>query len=146
MRCFRTALTLGDRSSDALLAFRLDSAAQLFSNRSHGGRMLDAMGKGSSEGYNFSLGQVRDLSANVVRTAPDTWRVSLGPFEKTYPDRDAAMAYVEFEIRQTMEQVIADWLRYCNERAKQRVSLVNAAEVIVHVAERHGKRVIFELL
>jgi hypothetical protein len=79
-------------------------------------------GRGSSEGYNFSLGLVRDLTANVVRTGPDTWRVSLGPFEKTYPDRDAAMAYVEFEIRQMMEQVIADWLRYCAERNKRRIT------------------------
>ena len=78
-------------------------------------------GGGSSEGYNFSLGLVRDLSANVVRTGPDTWRVTFGPFEKTYPDRDAAMAYVEFEIRMMMEQVIADWLRYCDARAKKRV-------------------------
>lgn len=75
-------------------------------------------GRGSCEGYNFHLGSVRDLTGNVTRAGPDAWRVSLGPFEKTFPDREAAMAYVEFEIRATMEQVIADWLRYCAGRGR----------------------------
>jgi hypothetical protein len=78
-------------------------------------------GRGSSEGYNFRLGQVRDLAANVARAGPDTWRASVGAIEKTFPDRESAMAHAEFEIRMAMEQVIADWLRYCDGREKRRI-------------------------
>jgi hypothetical protein len=80
-------------------------------------------GRGSCEGYSLAFGGVRGLRGDVVRKAvglgePEVWRATIDCFEKTFPDRDTAMSYVEHELRAAMQQIILDWSSYCSLRGK----------------------------
>lgn len=75
-------------------------------------------GRGDCEGYTFRLGCVRGLHGNVVRKAtglgePEAWRGTIDCYEKIFPDRESAMAYVEHEIQAAMKEVLVDWNAYC---------------------------------
>ena len=86
-------------------------------------------GRGSCEGYGLDFGtDPISFRAMVVRNSLDpqtgayTWRASInGRHEKQFPDKDAAMAHVERELRIAAGAFFEHWSLYTapNKRAQR---------------------------
>ena len=100
-----------------------EEAEKAFHARTRSGARWSRWGRGSCEGYGLEFGTL--LRFSVVRNMglPESWRADLNAkLLGVFGTFDDAIAHVEREARTEIEQVVADWEAFKEEKPAKRLS------------------------